>query len=317
VNKKFIILLFVDSLKIYLKQKKHFNVSLENKIAFFRNPYKFYYIPIFMDVKLKEISNQLLKSYESDDDKYRPSIFLHERTHEFIELRLLRELMFPRHWNADVKKTEDRLQELFNILSKITGKAQEIINHLPELREKLKTDVEAAYAGDPAATDYTDIIRTYPFMIAITIQRFAKILYDYKIPTYPRELTELAHSMTGIDINPGASIGKYFFIDHGTGVVIGETCNLGQWVRIYQDVTLGVLHFEKDATNPGIIKKDYKRHPDIGNNVVIGAGAKILGPIKIGNNVNVGANSWIQEDVPDHTTVFITEHPKLIKKMHK
>jgi len=269
-----------------------------------------------MDAKLKEISNKLLKSYELDDAKYRPRIFLPERTCEFTELILLRQLMFPRHWNADIKKTEDRLQELFDILSKITDKASEIIEHLPELRETLKTDVEAAYAGDPAATDYTDIIRTYPCMIAITIQRLAKILYDYKIPTFPRELTELAHKLTGIDIHPGANIGKYFFIDHGTGVVIGETCNIGQWVRIYQGVTLGVLHFEKDKDNPGIIKKDYKRHPDIGNCVVIGAGAKILGPIKIGNHVNIGANSWIQEDVPDHTTVFITEHPKLIKKSH-
>ena len=269
-----------------------------------------------MDIKLKEISNQLQKSYELDDDKYRPKIFLPDRTHEFIELKLLRELMFPRQWNANIKKTDDRLQELFNILSKITSNAIEILSALPELRETLKTDVEAAFAGDPAATDYTDIIRTYPFMIAIIIQRYAKILYDYKIPTYPRELTELAHSITGIDIHPGAMIGKFFFIDHGTGVVIGETCIIGQWVRIYQGVTLGVLHFEKDKDNHGIIKKDYKRHPDIGDCVVIGAGAKILGPVKIGNHVNIGANSWIQEDIPDHTTVFITEHPKLIKKTH-
>ena len=262
-----------------------------------------------MDDRLKDVSNKLLKSYESDDDKYRPKIFLPERTHEFIELKLLRELMFPRHWNADISKTYDRLFELYNILSKITSNAK-------ELRETLKTDVEAAYAGDPAATDYTNIIRTYPCIIAIIIQRFAKILYDYKIPTYPRELTELAHKITGIDIHPGASIGKFFFIDHGTGVVIGETCNIGQWVRIYQGVTLGVLHFEKDKDNPEIIKKDYKRHPDIGDCVVIGAGAKILGPIKIGNHVNIGANSWIQEDIPDHTTVFITEHPKLVKKTY-
>jgi len=269
-----------------------------------------------MDVKLKAISDKLLESYKADDDKYRPNIFLPDRSSEFIELKLLRELMFPRHWNADINKTEDRLIELYDILSKITNYSLDVINHLPELREILKTDVEAAFAGDPAATDYTDIIRTYPCITAILIQRFAKILYDYKIPTYPRELTELAHRITGIDIHPGASIGKFFFIDHGTGVVIGETCNIGQWVRIYQDVTLGVLHFEKDATNPCIIKKDYKRHPDIGDCVVIGAGAKILGPIKIGNHVNIGANSWIQEDIPDHTTVFITEHPKLVKKTH-
>jgi serine O-acetyltransferase len=267
-----------------------------------------------MNEKLKEISDTLIKSYNADDTKYIPNIFLQDRTHEFIELKLLRELMFPRYWNSDIHQTYNKILELFNILNKITSNALEIIKKLTTLREILKTDIEAAYAGDPAATDYTDIIRTYPGMIAITIQRFAKILYDYKIKTYPRELTELAHKITGIDIHPGAIIGKYFFIDHGTGVVIGETCNIGQWVRIYQGVTLGVLHFEKDADNPGIIKKDYKRHPDIGNNVVIGAGAKILGAITIGNNVNIGANSWIQENIPDHTTIFITEHPKLIKK---
>jgi serine O-acetyltransferase len=271
---------------------------------------------MIMDKELKRVGDTLLESYKNDTDKYIPSITLQNRIHDFIELRLLRELMFPRHWNADIHKTYDRLLELYNILDNITDKAIEIINDLPKLRATLKTDVEAAYAGDPAATDYTDIIRTYPCMIAITIQRFAKILYDNKIPTYPRELTELAHNITGIDIHPGADIGKYFFIDHGTGVVIGETCHIGQWVRIYQGVTLGVLHFEKDTDNPCIIKKGYKRHPDIGNNVVIGAGAKILGPIKVGDHVNIGANSWIQEDVPDCTTVFITEHPKLVKKTH-
>jgi serine O-acetyltransferase len=119
------------------------------------------------------------------------------------------------------------------------------------------------------------------------------------------------HKLTGIDIHPGANIGNNFFIDHGSGVVIGETTIIGDHVRLYQNVTLGVLHFEKDDN---ILKKNYKRHPTIKNNVVIGAGAKILGQITIGSNVNIGANSWITEDIPDNTSVYITEHPKLVKK---
>jgi serine O-acetyltransferase len=270
---------------------------------------------------LQKIANKLIESYESDNKKFYPKIILPHRMHDFIELHLLQELMFPRQWigSIDKDRTYKGLLELFSILSKVTDrkKAFNIINKLIDLRILLKTDVVAAYAGDPAASDYTEIIRTYPCIKAVMMQRFAKILYELKIPTYPRELTELAHKITGIDIHPGAKIGEHFFIDHGTGVVIGETCEIGNWVRIYQDVTLGVLHFEKDDDNPNIIKKGYKRHPTIGDNVVIGAGAKILGPLKIGNHVNIGANSWIQEDVSDYTTVFITEHPKLLKKSKK
>jgi len=185
------------------------------------------------------------------------------------------------------------------------------------LREALKKDIEAAFAGDPSAMDYTEIIRSFPGFTAIMVQRFAHEIYELGAGSYARELGELVHSLTGIDIHPGAKIGEYFFIDHGTGVVIGETCEIGKFVRIYQGVTLGVLHFEKEENSDGTLKKNYKRHPTIGNNVVIGAGAKILGPIDIGSHVNIGANSWIQEDVPDYTTVFIKEHPELVKKERK
>jgi serine O-acetyltransferase len=176
----------------------------------------------------------------------------------------------------------------------------------------LKLDVEAAYNGDPAAKSYTEIIKSYPGFLAILVQRVGHELSKCNIPIYPRELMEHVHSITGIDIHPGAKIGKYFFIDHGTGVVIGETTEIGDWVRIYQDVTLGVLHFEKDGI---ILKKNYKRHPTIGNHVVIGAGAKILGPVTIGNYVSIGANSWIDTDIPDNVAVYITEHPKLVKRI--
>ena len=146
------------------------------------------------------------------------------------------------------------------------------------------------------------------------VQRFTHQIYKNGAPSYARELNEHIHKMTGIDIHSGAEIGDYFFIDHGTGVVIGESCIIGDHVRLYQGVTLGALHFEKEENETEILKKGYKRHPNIGNHVVIGAGSKILGPVRIGNNVNIGANSWIEEDIPDHTVVFISEHPKLIKK---
>lgn len=183
---------------------------------------------------------------------------------------------------------------------------------LPNIREMLKKDVEAAYRGDPAARSYTEIIRSYPGFTATLIQRVAHVLYELQVPSYPRELTELAHSITGIDIHPGAKIGEYFFIDHGTGVVIGETAEIGNWVRIYQGVTLGVLHFEKEGE--GTLKKGYKRHPTIGSHVVIGAGANILGPVTIEDYVNIGAGSRIEEDIPSHTTVF-SEKPRLIGKV--
>jgi serine O-acetyltransferase len=145
-------------------------------------------------------------------------------------------------------------------------------------------------------------------------QRVAHVLYEEGAPEYARELTEHAHSETGIDIHPGAAIGEYCFIDHGTGVVIGETATIGDWVRIYQDVTLGVLHFEDDSDDDHMLRKDYKRHPDIGDNVVIGAGTKVLGPISIGDRVSIGANSWVTESIPDDTHVYVSDHPEQERK---
>jgi len=252
------------------------------------------------------------------------------REYPFEEINLIKQLLFPAYWNCGeitqkgnsaklIAKIED-LGKLFidginpyvrdkNKEEKIVGR---VLENLGKVREKLKKDVEAAYTGDPAAKSYTEIIRSYPGFLAIEIHRVSHLLYIYGAKGYAREISEVVHSETGIDIHPGAKIGKCFFIDHGTGVVIGETSVIGDWVRIYQDVTLGVLHFEKEKE--GDIKKDYKRHPDIGNHVVIGAGAKILGPVKIGNHVNIGANSWITENIPDYTSVFVAEHPRLEKR---
>jgi serine O-acetyltransferase len=190
----------------------------------------------------------------------------------------------------------------------------EVIDTLPAVRERLREDVEAAYKGDPAAKSYVEIVRAYPGFHAIMVQRVAHELYERGGDVYARELTEAAKTESGIDIHPGAEIGQHFFIDHGTGVVIGETATIGDWVRIYQDVTLGALHFEREEDEEHTLKKGYKRHPDIGSNVVIGAGSKILGAISIGDHVSIGANSWVTEDIDSHTRVYVSEHPKQERK---
>ncbi len=283
-------------------------------------------------MNLKKLAERLRISYEKDMGFFVTDIKqkFSSREYPFEEINLIKQLLFPAYWNCGeitqkensaklIAKIED-LGKLFidgidpyirdkNKKEKIVSR---VLENLGKVREKLKKDVEAAYIGDPAAKSYTEIIRSYPGFLAIEIHRVSHLLYIYGAKGYSREISEVVHSETGIDIHPGAKIGKYFFIDHGTGVVIGETSDIGDWVRIYQDVTLGVLHFEKEKE--GDIKKDYKRHPDIGNHVVIGAGAKILGPVKIGNHVNIGANSWITENIPDYTSVFVAEHPRLEKR---
>lgn len=185
--------------------------------------------------------------------------------------------------------------------SRCKESAFKLLESLPNLREIAKADVAAAYAGDPAAYTYDEIILSYPGLKAITIQRLAHVLYVEKIPLIPRMMTEYAHSLTGIDIHPGATLGKGIFIDHGTGVVIGETAILGDNVRIYQGVTLGAGNFPKDAC--GMIIKGQKRHPTIGNNVTIYSGASVLGDVTIGDNSVIGGNVWLTESLLPGTKV--------------
>ena len=163
---------------------------------------------------------------------------------------------------------------------------------IPELQRILATDIQASYEGDPAAKCKEEIIFSYPGVFAIFVYRIAHVLYEYGVPFLPRIMTEYAHGKTGVDINPGAKIGEYFFIDHGTGIVIGETTVIGDDCTIYQGVTLG-----------GTGHHTGKRHPTIGNNVLIGSGAKVLGPITIGDNVKIGAGSIVLKDVPPDCTV--------------
>jgi len=178
---------------------------------------------------------------------------------------------------------------------------QYLLSRLPQIREMLKGDVGAAFDGDPAAKSYEEIVISYPCIIAIAVYRIAHELYLRQVPLIPRIMTEYAHAKTGIDIHPGAAIGRNFFIDHGTGVVIGETTIIGDNVKIYQGATLGALSFPKDER--GNIIKGGKRHPTIEDNVTIYAEATILGNVVIGKNSVVGGNVWIKESVPPDVTV--------------
>ncbi len=175
------------------------------------------------------------------------------------------------------------------------------IKALPEIRHMLASDVKAAYEGDPAATSPAEAIFCYPSLTAMFHHRVAHELYRLKVPLIPRIISEMAHSATGIDIHPGASIGEDFFIDHGTGVVIGETAIIGSGCRIYQGVTLGALSFAKNAD--GSLAKGIPRHPILGNNVTVYAGATILGRITIGGNAVIGGNTWITHDVPANAKI--------------
>ena len=183
------------------------------------------------------------------------------------------------------------------------------IQELPHIRRILSEDVEAALMGDPAAQSLDEIILCYPGIEAMTIYRLAHVLYGLQVPLIPRMLTEYAHMQTGIDIHPGAQIGRRFFIDHGTGVVIGETCHIGNDVKLYQGVTLGALSFPQN--DRGELLRDRKRHPTIDDHVVIYANATILGgQTRIGHHAVVGSSVWLTRSVDPYTVVTL-EKPSL------
>jgi len=190
--------------------------------------------------------------------------------------------------------------------------AYQFIQTLPRLRAVLATDVRAAYEGDPAAGSYDEIIFSYPGMFAIMVYRIAHELYSLEIPILPRIMSEHAHSITGIDIHPGATIGESFFIDHGTGVVIGQTSHIGNRVKLYQGVTLGALSFKRDAA--GDLDRNSKRHPTLEDDVTVYAGCTILGgETVIGARSIVGGNTWLTHSVPPDTKVLL-KSPELIIK---
>lgn len=218
----------------------------------------------------------------------------------------LQSAMFPSHVNNENKSVAESLslasKNLMSAISRLMNDSDGekftamLISRLPEIKRVLLTDITAAYEGDPAAKSPDEIILAYPAFTAISAYRTAHELYVMGVPLVPRIITEYAHRLTGIDIHPGATIGEYFFIDHGTGVVIGETSTIGKRVKIYQNVTIGAKSF--DVAPDGSLVKGIKRHPDIGNNVVIYAGATILGgDTVIGDNCVIGGNVWLTHSV--------------------
>lgn len=234
-------------------------------------------------------------------------------------------LLFPEKKDKDIQGLEDvekgfldleagliRLFESTRACKQCDNaeKASKFFDAVPELYRLLNTDIEALLSGDPAARSRFEIIRAYPGFLAVAFYRIAHTLYQLDIPFLPRIITEIAHSRTGIDIHPAAQVGEYFFIDHGTGTVIGETTRIGNHVKLYQGVTLGALSVEKEMA-------DTKRHPTVEDHVIIYSGATILGgQTVIGHHSVIGGNVWLTKTVPPRSTVYhraqtdVVEQPK-------
>ena len=267
--------------------------------------------------------NSLAKMFDQDSEVFRmPS---EKILAEIIDI--VRDIIFPYHYGdtpvyADTLKyyigvRVDRLSRLIreqiqigleyecnkckNACEEADRITEKFIDTLPKLREILTTDVIAAYNGDPAAKNHGEIISCYPVIKALTNYRMAHELLLLGVPLIPRMLTEMAHSETGIDIHPGAQIGEYFTIDHGTGVVIGETCIIGKNVKLYQGVTLGARSFPLDESGNPI--KGIPRHPILEDDVIVYSNATILGRITIGKGAVVGGNIWVTQDVPAGTSI--------------
>ncbi|WP_295157813.1 serine O-acetyltransferase [uncultured Ruminococcus sp.] len=274
------------------------------------------------------IVNELLEDYEAEKGSDEVKIFNHPDKEIIIDiLTSLRKIIFPGYFrNRDIKVytmksnlsmlLEDVIFKLTKqitivldndeeddaeILAKARAVSLEFVKRLRTIREYILTDVQAAYDGDPAAYSEDEIIYSYPGLFAILVNRIAHELFLLNVPVIPRMMTEYAHSETGIDIHPGATIGKYFFIDHGTGIVIGETTVIGNNVKIYQGVTLGAL-----STRGGQSLRSKKRHPTIEDNVTIYSGASILGgDTVIGRDVVIGGNAFITRSIQEGAKVSV------------
>lgn len=203
----------------------------------------------------------------------------------------------------ECRKAEKNGAHCTHCVEKAEQMVKEFMESLPEISRILSTDIQAAYEGDPAARSPEEVMLAYPAFETITIFRLAHRLFELKLPLIPRMMTEYAHQQTGIDIHPGAMIGEYFFIDHGTGVVIGETCRIGDHVKLYQGVTLGAKSFRHD--DEGRLVKGGKRHPDVGSRVVIYAGATVLGgDTIIGDDSVIGGSVWLTHSVPAGSKIY-------------
>jgi len=267
---------------------------------------------------VKHLTDSLLESYARLKDSIPVEPGYLPGRNEVVEfIGKLRDLLFPGYFGNSL--TSELLEEaghllnrqLFRLLKKESAKlTKDFLAKLPKIRASLATDVEAAYSGDPAATGKEEIIISYPGFYAISVYRLAHELYLLNIPILPRIMTEHAHSITGIDIHPGAKIGNHFFIDHGTGIVIGETAIIGEYVKIYQGVTLGAL-----STKGGQILRGQKRHPTVEDNVTIYSGASVFGGNTIiGKDSVLGSNVFVTDSVPSGSKLSINDAPRKKQK---
>ena len=292
-------------------------------------------------MQLDEIKQALLASYRSDgginhlDGVNLPSQesvnqlavdCMHLLFPGYFEESALTERQLPEHVDRLLVRIDRRLAAeiekclRFANVAEPAKKARELTSaflaQFPELRRIIKTDVDAAYAGDPAARSVEEIILAYPCVLAISLQRLAHVLYHLRVPLLPRMITEYGHERTGCDIHPGAQLGNHFFIDHGTGVVIGETATVGAHVKLYQGVTLGAKSFEVD--NDGRPIKGVKRHPDIGDHVTIYAHATILGgDTRVGAHSIIGSNVWLMKSIPDDSVAYFRGENLVVRSRRK
>lgn len=283
-----------------------------------------------IEEKIEKVVDLILEDYRHDRDIDRMDILSQPDKDVVIDIiTKLRRIVYPGYFRDkdyriyNAKHNLSMLIEdvMFNLSRQValvlqsTGEAEPkakadelclaFLGQLPQVRQLVQMDLQAAFDGDPAASGKAEIIFSYPGLFAITVYRLAHVLHQLGVPMIPRIMTEHAHSVTGIDIHPGASIGDYFFIDHGTGIVIGETTVIGRRVKIYQGVTLGGL-----STRGGQSLRGTKRHPTIGDDVTIYANAAILGGnTVIGHNCVIGASAFITESVPPCTTVSMKDRP--------
>jgi serine O-acetyltransferase len=284
------------------------------------------------DQKIKDIVDELIQTYKGDSGINFIDVSNLPVRDKIIEiLELLTEVLFPGYTGkrSVTKSNIDFIviDVLYHVYSELTEQIEKayryqcrmeecdtgdcrrmaeeatlhLLTQLPRIRELLKGDVDSAFDGDPAAKSYEEIVISYPCITAIATYRIAHELYLREVPLIPRIMGECAHSKTGIDIHPGATIGRNLFIDHGTGVVIGETTIIGNNVKIYQGTTLGAMSFPKDER--GRIIKGRKRHPTIEDDVTIYAEATILGDVTIGRGAVIGGNVWVKQSVPAGFTV--------------
>ena len=278
--------------------------------------------------QIEGVVDQILADYRHGRDIDQMDIFRHPDRDVVVELiGKLRRIIFPGYFrdkNYHIYNAKHNLSMLiedvmYNLVRQITlvlqgggmepiaaeRQAQDMclafFQQIPQVRAMVDTDLQAAYDGDPAATGKDEVVYSYPGLFAITVYRLAHVLYELKVPMLPRMMTEHAHSVTGIEIHPGATVGKFFFIDHGTGIVVGETTIIGDNVKVYQGVTLGAL-----STRGGQSLRGKRRHPTIEDNVTIYAGASILGgETVIGHDCVIGSNAFITRSIAPGTTVSI------------